>query len=244
MRSFFEPAFLRHIPDDLLAVADQVRAATGIPVTVKAMLPAAAEKDAYARPPAVADIDGFAHSITIIVNSELVQPSHVAHELIHLRRYLLESVCMLWPAEGATPYDVNWIVNVDNSLEHLLVVPEEIAASDGAEQWWIAHYEALVEHTGRNWLGQTMHLLFLRAVLPTQHALRARCEEFIALTGVGQLEKASLVSDNALAALPSKRKLIDVVRPLLPPELQTRMALACYAARDGRIALRDASLAG
>lgn len=101
---------------------------------------------------------------------------------------------MLWPAEGASPYDAGYILNVDNSLEHLLVVSEEIAACEGAERWWIAHYEALVERTGHNWLGQTMHLVFLRAVLPVQHALRARCEDLIAQTGPGQLDKARLIT--------------------------------------------------
>lgn len=236
MRDFFDSKFLENIPNNILEIPCEVRKSTGLVVKFREISPDDQSEHTKHLPPALLEIDGRDNSITIAVQREIVQPSNLAHELIHIRRYILESACMLWPNERATPYDIGFIQHFDNSLEHLFVVAEEVKACDGSWDWWSSHYDVLIDETQGNWLGLTMHLLFLKVVIPENSKLQEKCLNFLEQTSINNNVNESVkICEAALIALPSKKKLIDAIFHLLPLPLKSNVTFARYDVKNRKI---------
>lgn len=84
------------------------------------------------------DIDD--RGATLLVPSEEYFPDGgVVHEVLHIRRILVEGVPRLAdnPDSGlSSPEVCQGLVNLDNALEHLIVVPEEFfRRPESAERW-------------------------------------------------------------------------------------------------------------
>lgn len=86
MQDFFPAAFLNSIPPALRELPQQVRAQTGIAVSVQEIDEAFAQRHpSFANAAAVLDIDHVQQAITIRVAHSALSPRVIAHELIHLK---------------------------------------------------------------------------------------------------------------------------------------------------------------
>jgi hypothetical protein len=230
MTEIFSPEFFDQIPKHLLRIPELVREKTGIIVNYRDIEDGG---DSNAR------LEITAEGIDIAVRRELVVPSQLAHEFIHLRRYILDSTLKLCAAEGATPHDDAFLQHVDNAVEHLFVVPEEIAACPGAEEWWVKEYESLIPATRESTLALTMHSLFLHIVLPAKTELRAECERLLVEAG-GQiaLDASKKLCRDVADAIPDKYQVLTLIMPFLPGQVRPPTStVARYVVNFGVVSL-------
>lgn len=180
MKNYFPSSLLDSIPADLLAVPAAVRALTGIDVVARPFAKELkAEHPHFADAEALIDIDPGARAITIFFDPERISASILAHELIHLRRDLLESVPKLAAAPGLPQEGRTDVWAVENEIEHLLIVPEQIAAFPEAEQWWTSVYASLRERIRGPGYTLLFAWSFIRNVLPRQDALARAYVELV-----------------------------------------------------------------
>lgn len=239
---FFSPEFVKKIPNRLVEIPERVYQKTGIVVNFRKMTEQDMGSPIINAPPAAAAISGADHSITILVRSDIIEPSHIAHELIHLRRYALEEIPMLWPNEYATQSDVPFILNVDNQIEHLYVVPEEINAVPSSKEWWQGEYKELLS-THRDAFRLTMHLLFLTIVLPSNINLLEQCRSLLLELSEENLHQAQVFASKVVEAMPEKNDVIALFREMLHPQLRPRLTTARYNIKDKRVSIMPVMLA-
>ena len=103
----------------------------------------------------------------------------VRHEVLHVKRFLVDQVPMLVLAEAEEPDDYQLAAelrNLDNAIEHLLIVPEEIRFHPERRQHWeeVMSSECAglcyVPAVDRAYV-LCMHWAFLRHVLPASPAI-------------------------------------------------------------------------
>lgn len=162
-------------PADLLQIVENVARKTGIEVEAMPY-----SKDILVELPhmtksqAVLDIDPDRSSITIWYDPDRLTASTLAHELLHLRRNILESVPKLFPLNEVPASASDEVYSTENELEHLIIVPEQIKHFPEAEEWWATHYLELSEriHAGNMTLFYAWS--FVRNVLPEHEQLASR----------------------------------------------------------------------
>lgn len=125
-----EDHYLRQLPDDLQALVQGMEQQSGIAIQVE-VNPARGGTMAC-------DVDE--HGATILVaREEFFQPASVMHELLHVRRFLVDGVPQIVANDDdqdLPPELYAALTNLDNSLEHLIIVPEEIARIPARRQYW------------------------------------------------------------------------------------------------------------
>ncbi|MGF6369736.1 hypothetical protein OKW40_002486 [Paraburkholderia sp. RAU6.4a] len=75
----------------------------------------------------------------LVSRQEFFQPAPVMHELLHMRRFLVDGVPQIVVNEDYndwTPELERGLTNLDNGLEHLVIVPEEILRFPVRRQYW------------------------------------------------------------------------------------------------------------
>lgn len=132
------------LPEELRNVPDEVESVTGIRLEILPKELCDQPVAAFDKAEAVIDIDGHSQRITIWCDPGSLKSSVLGHELIHLRRDILERVPKLIPVR-CSPYDSGLIHMIENELEHLFIIPEEIQLFSDAEERWASHYSDLVD---------------------------------------------------------------------------------------------------
>lgn len=198
--------FLTGIPDHLLAVLDEIEVVTGIRPSIREMddelregLPGMREAAA------VADIHPAARSITIWVDLEQLASHVLAHEIMHLRRDVLESVPKVMS-------HVNHAGDCmfESELEHLFIIPEEIQEFPEAEEWWRMKFREVIDGT------EDVVTLFCTyplvcITLPNHPDLAADCLTRLEKLGAGRHRETVVGHCEALMeALPDKHKVLEV----------------------------------
>lgn len=237
MQDFFPAAFLDSIPPALRALPQQVRAQTGITLRVQEIDDAfALRHPSFANAAAVLDIDQGQQAITIRVAHSAMSPRVIAHELIHLKRNVLESVPKFFPVASASAAEIQSIYLLENALEHLFVVPEEIAAFPEAQSYWASDYAAWVESAKHNGFALCLHWFFLRLVLPDQKALAEACAAHLnALNDPYLIRVAEYLRRNLEAQRPDKLAMQQTLLKAVDPALSSHIAVGRFAVRDGRL---------
>lgn len=232
--------WLRGVPPAFIDIPTQVHEVTGIPVTFQAIDSGDRDSPLFSAAPAKLITDPVQHTISVVLRRDLVHPSHIVHELLHLRRTAIESVCLLWPNDLATPHDIAFIFEIDNALEHLLFVPEEMAACSGSTEWWMREYARLIPDAAGHEINLKMHWLFLQVALRQADVLIERCQDLLLdLGGQQMLHEAEQLHRDVVAAMPSKLAVLEVLRRLLPRQILERVGLARFVMRRGRINLEQ-----
>ncbi|CAJ6406902.1 Uncharacterised protein [Burkholderia pseudomallei] len=125
-----EDHYLRQLPDDLQALVQGMEQQSGIVIQV--------EVDPARGGTMACDVDE--HGATLLVaREEFFQPASVMHELLHVRRFLVNGVPQIVVNDDYndwTPELERALTVLDNSLEHLIIVPEEIARFPARREYW------------------------------------------------------------------------------------------------------------
>lgn len=125
-----EDHYLRQLPDDLQALVRRMEQLSRIVIQV--------EVDPARGGTMACDVDE--HGATLLVaREEVFQPASVMHELLHMRRFLVNGVPQIVVNDDYndwTPELERALTVLDNSLEHLIIVPEEIARFPARRQYW------------------------------------------------------------------------------------------------------------
>ncbi|AJX27515.1 MULTISPECIES: hypothetical protein [Burkholderia] len=122
--------YLRQLPDDLQTLVQGTEQQSGLVIQV--------EVDPARGATVACHVDE--HGATLLVSGEeSFQPASVMHELLHIRRFLVDGVPQIVVNEDYndwTPELERGLTNLDNGLEHLVIVPEEIFRFPGRREYW------------------------------------------------------------------------------------------------------------
>lgn len=240
MNDTFSPEFWASIPEDLRAIPADVLALTSIPIKAREI--DQAFKDAspiMGNADAIFDIDCDRQSLTIWFNRERATPRAVGHELIHMRRYLLESVPKLMPLESTDPEITEHIHMWENDAEHLFVIPEEIARFPDGEQWWTAQYQGVVDRATES-TPLFFNYALIRNILPDQLDVARSCQEKLrSLGGDDLVSGAGNYRELLRTALPDKRAVLEVMLQSFRPVVRSRLCIARHVMRQGRLDLEE-----
>jgi hypothetical protein len=223
--------YLNRLSPAVRALVSQVEAGAGIDIKVQL------DRSRAGRGPLGAGIlacDIDERGATVLIPSEDFFPeASVVHELLHVRRLLVEGVPRLtanFGYAGDPASHGTFLTNLDNSLEHLVIVPEELnRASERHEHW-----SQILERTFREDIpaigvpiGVTRAALvqwaFLELAVPTCPA-RAIALDFLGARSL--LTEAEAFVAAVAPLLISKPDLVKVVFEKL--ELPTEMAVLEY----------------
>ncbi|MCX9158318.1 hypothetical protein OPU71_19510 [Niveibacterium sp. 24ML] len=237
MQDFFSTAFLESIPPALRDVPQQIRSQTGIALQVQEIDESFARcNPAFANAAAVLDIDHVQQAITIRVAPAALSPRILSHELIHLKRNVVESVPKFFPIGTASDAEIQSIYLVENALEHLFVVPEEIALHPESEAHWAQDYQALVERSKHNGFALCLHWFFLRIALPNCGAVAEACAAHLnALQDPYLIRVAEYLGRTLHAQRPDKLAMQHTLLKAIDPALRTHIAIGRFAIRDGKL---------
>jgi len=104
---------------------------------------------AYNQKPTATEVDHEGATI-YLHDFDRIDQHGVTHELLHIHRYWIDGAPQLVPAEGKdTPGNVRACGDVENALEHLIIVPRETGYGFGSTGFWNAVAKKLWE--GHPW---------------------------------------------------------------------------------------------
>lgn len=135
------PAYRALLPAWLAAMVDEAEAAMALPIEVT-VDPAQAKGSPDEPDPLACQMS--ASFARVLVPTEGYFPAgSVLHELLHLRRFLVEGIPRLvvadaLPDELWSPRLVDSLVAHDNALEHLVMVPREVEVLPERRAYWEA----------------------------------------------------------------------------------------------------------
>lgn len=228
--------FLSAIPTSLLDVPRHVYELTGIEVAVKDKLFLNAESSSgYENAPAMLDIDGLNQSITIWVEPE-VTPGIFAHELIHLRRNILERVPKIFPYPGIDRL-LTWTCEQhENQLEHLVIVPEELSYYPEHENLWAETYRKILNNRRETAAFDTLcfQWAFLLLVLYRQTKLIEDYADGLRKLDMNALRQINNFRAELELAGPDKIKMIHCLYEFFP-RLRENSFIGCFQVDAGAL---------
>lgn len=228
------------LPGALRSVPLTVQEATGIEVSLRKISEEAVGRE-FARAPAVLDIDPDNDAITIWIDPESVTVSTLAHEVIHLRRNIVESVPKLFPTKGVSPSVAAMVWGVEGDLEHMMVVPEEMAAFPEARNWWIDHYEDKAERVESDPMEMSLHWALLRNLFPDEIELAKRHAMRLRSAGdVNLIKMADYLREDFKNSVPQKYTMIEKFLDIFPG-MREYTNIGQYVIDNGQLIVRAAN---
>jgi hypothetical protein len=179
-----------------------------------------------------------AHRIHILAPTNGYFPDGgVRHEVLHAQRFHIHGVPKLTLAEEAD-WDqsfVDALGDLDNAIEHIVIVPVELHFHPERREHWETVMEKVclglpsVPNIERD-LAVCMHWTFLRHVLPDSPQVKV-LRAFA--TAEGSLEKANAFADQLLAAINCKEEMVRVLFQNFPYISKERAALEYISSTTG-----------
>jgi len=202
-----ENDYLARLPDDLRAFVMDIEREAEIDIKV-----AVDGSRAGRRPgepdPLACDIDEDGATI-LIPRADYFPDGSVLHELLHINRFLVEQVPQINVCEAHWSPQLETVFGqLDNNLEHLVIVPEELRRRPARRDRWVSVIDRTLneirsgklQQADRDFLG-IYTLAFIDHVL-NDPALRERSESI--LDGLGLRDRAVVFRDAIIPALASK----------------------------------------
>lgn len=237
---------LAGIPQHLIDVPQRIADATGVHVQ---LLPMCKEELAHAsgleKSPLVLDISAEKHAITIWYGTVQFNSAMIAHELIHLRRDVIESIPKLMPGSSASPSVTGEVFLLENDLEHLVVIPEEIRAFAESEQFWVDHYKQTIQsaYERGDQFALAMHWAQIRNSLPNQIDLAKALAAHLRSYGEDFVYYADTLREEFRVGLSSKGALHDIIARRRPT-LHHEMGTGRFTIENGFLEFQPLSFAG
>jgi hypothetical protein len=178
-------------------------------------------------------------NLAVIVNAQSIQlfaPTNgyfpdgaVRHEVLHVRRFHVEGVpkLALADSEGWDEGFANALGDLDNAIEHVVIVPAELRFHPDRRK----HWEAVMEHAclglpevpeAERRLAVCLHWTFLRHVLPDAPAVEI-ARDFAKTNAL--LELADDFADQFKSVAASKEELVRLIFDTFPEIPKNRAAL-------------------
>ncbi|MEL7896514.1 MULTISPECIES: hypothetical protein [Vreelandella] len=230
------PGFqLEDIPEHLLNVPDRIQEATGIMPVIREFNEAFHDQNrGYAKAAALVDINPDAGEIIFWVDPERLTPHMLGHELIHLRRDILEGIPKLVPLSAAANTEIYML---ENEVEHMFVIKEEIATFPDAEQWWASHYAEIVQKAAKEQDPFTImiHWSQLRNTLPDQVELAKELAATMRALGQACIDQADYFREDMKQAMPDKGAMLNALLDRLSKKAKEYSLIARFTTVNGSI---------
>lgn len=238
------------LPTDLQAVPAQVTALTGIEVEFHPMHACKKSLHVFEKATAVLDIDSYDQRIVIWCKPEQMTASILGHELIHLRRDILEQVPKMHPYR-CSESDSSFIYMVENELEHLLIIPEELKRFQDSEDRWAKHYEVLIEtivnREEPELVEHIMTWMQLRSSLPNQLTLAHRFSAHMNSQGSQWVKTCDYIRYHVMESIPDKARLLTLMTgeiSQMSPRLGQSIGVGIWGMFDGNLSFSMKMLGG
>ncbi|OFV96858.1 MAG: hypothetical protein A3F68_10320 [Acidobacteria bacterium RIFCSPLOWO2_12_FULL_54_10] len=138
-----ESAYLNRLPNDIRDLVQEIEDAAGIEIEIR-IDAARAKRLADDPDPLACEADENGARILIPAPDHFPESSAL-HELLHIRRFLVDGVPKIVVCED------NWIpqlekglLMLDNNLEHLVIIPEELKRRPERRSWWIPKFQRIL----------------------------------------------------------------------------------------------------
>lgn len=239
MMNYFPDIFLNEMPKELLDIPSRVQELTGIEVRIKEFNSQFMQNNPMiSKSPAALDINPDEHSITIWVRDQLISPKTIGHELIHLRRNIIESVPKLFPLQNIDLSVSETVYLFENELEHLIIVPEEINLFPESESFWASYYDKVIEGARGKKTDLCFHWIFLIHVLPKHEKLVNKCAKLI--RELNDKEFSIFIGnlrENISEAIPDKLRMLESLLEA-SPDIAKQSGVGQYFTKNGQLYLR------
>lgn len=223
-----EQTFLRRLNADIRRLVEEIEAFAGTEIEVR---PAPAPTRPGEREPKAAVLIASEHRATLLCRTDQEPPPQaVLHELLHLQRYWVERVPQFVPAADPDGEKTKIAHEVENALEHLIIIPREAgygfnpypAWNERARANWGAYpWPAVTEAWARRKHGLLSYLT--TSFLVTDAQLKRLADE--ALAAERLLLEAQKFSQRITRVLTSKERCLSTaVRFLRIPREDAAMA--------------------
>lgn len=204
------------VPAPVISVIPEVEECTGISVEFREIDPQAAPRlGMFVKAPAVLDIDAEAQAITVWLAAGKKRAHAITHELLHLKRDILNSIPRWVPSSRASDAARDFVWQMEAELEHLFVIPEEISWHAEARQYWSDHYDQLLDEAASRADGFALclHWAFLRTTMCTDEQVVHRCAAHLrSLSNQDWLRIANNYQCELKASMSRKQDLMDLQR--------------------------------
>lgn len=131
-------SYFDRLPLDIQELVEEIEKAVNFQIDIEVC-----EPDEKARrrchSPLKCEVDQNGARI-IIPAADRFPDSSVFHELLHIRRFLVEKVPRLTFCENYDPWSPDLesaLTSLDNGIEHLIIVPQELARKPDRKSYWI-----------------------------------------------------------------------------------------------------------
>jgi hypothetical protein len=123
------------MPSNAIALLDEIETYTGVHVDF-APYTFPLRSNSF-NPKAPASIVSPEGATVYLHDFEHIDQHGVVHELLHIQRYLVEGVPMMQPSRNAEA-NMTALQNIENGLEHLVIVPREATYGLDTSTYWNA----------------------------------------------------------------------------------------------------------
>jgi hypothetical protein len=162
--------------------------------------------------------DVTANGAQILIGNVAYFPdASVFHEVQHVRRILVEGVPRLVVCEEFEPWSPQLstaMVQLDNNLEHLLIVPRELRAYPERRTYWKGRLQRMISRLAASNMPEyerhrfaMLALLLVDQMLPDE---QLKSSVVLVLQDLGITERAVRYREESIAALMSKKELVRV----------------------------------
>ena len=202
-----ETGYLARLPDDLQAFVAHIECESGIEITVEVDNSRAGRH--RGEPDPLACIANESEARLLIPSEDFFPEGSVLHELLHIHRFLVDRVAQIsvcddyWCPERETV-----LTQLDNCLEHLVIVPEELGRRPERRGRWVAVMDRVLNQVQSGELRDAdrdffvlYSWVFIRYVLPDDDLAE---KALAALESLNLRDHGDQFYDAVLAALSSK----------------------------------------
>jgi hypothetical protein len=245
-----EEQYLSRLPPDLRSLVNEIEREGGVSIRVE--VDSACRRGTHDQPGALAcDVDQFEARI-LLPTPEYFPDGAVLHELLHIRRFLVDGIprivicedCDIW-GPRIRKFD-SAIHQLDNILEHFIIVPEEIASRPQRKEHWIKVMNRVISidlespelSDGDRERYAQLNAAFVHHAFPNDRLVeRAR----ILAQKYGVDKRCTELLDVLIPALGSKERMVAVAFN----HLRWPVDVVCLEYLDGRIGTcREVHLSG
>jgi hypothetical protein len=203
-----QPVFLNRLNSDIRSLVEHIELQTRLEVYVE-LNPMLNSGGPFGAGKLTIDIESDSVKLNAPTN-DYFPDGAVRHELLHVQRFHLEHVPRVSLSEDASYNKIleSALAQVDNSLEHLIIVPNEIALHPERQKHWeaIMHRLWAQEIPSRKHIDEVqiwafLNWTFLKKVLPDSPSVGLATQW---LQRKEMLQRANMFCDQTLAVLDDK----------------------------------------
>lgn len=201
-------AYLDRLPDDVRFFVNQIEQDSGVEITVK-IDPSRASKSPDWPDRLAVKVNEQCAQI-LIPKPDYFPDASVLHELFHIRRFLVNGI----PHIISCPTYENWtpeldkaLANLDNNLEHLIIVPEEFEHRPERKLYWKNRVLKSLQSVNISDGDVLINWIFIQHVLP-DHNLIDKASELILHFRVN--DRVTQITEALISSLYSKEMTVKL----------------------------------